>query len=557
MKRALRRCGGWWIALAALVAGAAAQEPDVASGPAVQLPPMIVEDSAKLPPWLYARVDGAEFLSRCSTRTTRGYVETRQARLQLLEWLVPREFFLQLDVPGITVLYSQKLRSGAQEKMIEEVLRTRSRNRGGNSDVGALPNMMLDDRDATGVFAYIDEEEFESKGLTVATDYVHFLLERRTPRLPEWLREGITTIYSQSTLEKRIVIDPLLWVSPMETSALRAESGRPRALLAASDFFSAATWREEAGRSLRGRTLRAQSALFVRWALEPRHGMREAFWRFAARAAEEPVSEAMFEACFGFGFSDWRDRLSDYLPVAVSERLTLTPPDFPRAARVAIRPATASEIARLRGEWERLSIALVRRRYPEFGDHYVGQARRTLQRAHDSGDRDARLFALLGLCEVDAGNDAGAREFLERAVAERVVRPRAYYELARLRLAELTREGGAAREFEAEEIAPVLEPLRRGLAQAPPMADAFALLADVWARCGTAPPERDWALLAAGARHQAHDPRVAGRIAAAFGRHGKTAEAVALLGKAFEHATDDATRRKLAELYATLGEARK
>jgi len=46
------------------------------------------------------------------------------------------------------------------------------------------------------------------------------------------------------------------------------------------------------------------------------------------------------------------------------------------------------------------------------------------------------LLAVMGLCECDAGNDSGARELLASAVQAQVIRPRAYYELTRIRYAE-------------------------------------------------------------------------------------------------------------------------
>ena len=66
---------------------------------------------------------------------------------------------------------------------------------------------------------------------------------------------------------------------------------------------------------------RAQCALFMRWAVVHDEGrQREAFWRFVERLERQPPDEALFRACFGFGYADMRDRLSDYLPEAVRER---------------------------------------------------------------------------------------------------------------------------------------------------------------------------------------------------------------------------------------------
>ena len=52
-----------------------APPPVVNSGPTVQLPPMLVEESVTGVPWLYVSAGGTEFLSRCSQGITRELVE--------------------------------------------------------------------------------------------------------------------------------------------------------------------------------------------------------------------------------------------------------------------------------------------------------------------------------------------------------------------------------------------------------------------------------------------------------------------------------------------------
>jgi hypothetical protein len=528
--------------------------------PLVELPPLLVEGSRRLPPWLYANVDGVEYLSRCTTTTTRGYIERRVAQLRVLRWLIPPEFMPRMDVPSVTVLYSQRLRARDQEHMVKELMELRQRRGGGilrNSRVGSVPNLMLEDRDFFGVFAYIDEDNFKPAGLTVATDYVDFLLERRVPALPEWLRTGLTGIYSHVKIDRRVNIDPLIWLSLAESSALGANPHWPRTLVFAHDFFSPTVWREEPLVSVKGRTLRAQSTLFVRWALDPRHGVRDAFWRFAAAAIERPVTDEMFEEFFGFGFSDWRDRLSDYLPEAVTEPLVITPPRLPGAPRVRVREANPGEVARLKGEWERLSIGFVQKRYPEFAERYVDQARETLTRSLVAGDRSPELHAALGLCEIDAGQPAAAREHLEKAVDGGVVRPRVYGELARLRRDEIAlRRGEAAGRWSASEIDAVMTPLRVAFAQQPPLPETYRLAAEVWVLAGDEPPPEAWRVLEEGSAYFPEDVRLAYAVAEALAAHGRDDRAVEVLGKAFGHVRDDGTRARFAELYARLSKVR-
>jgi hypothetical protein len=501
-------------------------------------------------------VDGTEYLSRCSEATTRGYAEMRRTRMQWLHTLFPATFFTRSDVPAITLLVSQRLKSSNNAELIGEVLQAKQRDDGdgGYSRATMAPNMMLNDDDAVGVFAYIDEAHFNRHNLTLSTDYVRFLLERRTPALPRWLLEGMVAVYNDVEFAQApITLRPLDWASTTETAALRKDENAPRVLLPAGEFFGDTSLLE--GSTPRDRVARAQRALLVRWALDPSNGVREAFWRFAARASEEPVTEEMFAACFGFGFSDLRDRLSDYLPLAVKSSLQLSLALQPNLPAVKTRVATPSEIARLRGEWERLSVPLVRRRFPKHTARYLDQARRTLQRAYDAGDRDPRLVASLGLCELDAGNTAAAREYLADAVARGVVRPRASFELARLRWNDLTHGETPAPKLRAEEIAPIVAPLRRGLAQTPVLPESVLLFADAWLACDTAPPDEDVRLLEQTARVLITDSRVCIRVARMLGKHGQREAATALLSAAFLLVHDDVTRQQFAQEYSALTKA--
>jgi hypothetical protein len=548
-----------WLAVLGVWAGAHAQLGVGGAGvddPLIELPPLLVEGERRLPPWLYVQTDGVEYLSRCTTTTTRGYIERRRAQLQILRWLIPPEFLPRSDVPSVTVLYSQSLRARDQEILVKELAELRRR-RGGsilrNSRVGSAPNLMLEDRDFFAVFAYIDEKNFRPEGLSVATDFVDFLLERRAPVLPPWLRAGVAGVYSQMKIGRRVEIDPLIWLSLGESRALGANPHWPRTLVFAHDFFSADVWNTEPPNTVRGQILRAQAKLFVRWALDPRHQARDAFWRFAAAAVARPVTDEMLDEFFGFGFSDWRDRLSDYLPEAVTESLVLTLPRLPSLRRVRPREATPAEVARLKGEWERLASGFVRTRQPEFFDRYVEQARETLLQSHRAGDRSPELYAALGLCEIDAGAPEAARPWLEHAVEGRVVRPRVYWETAKLRFAEVeARREGAGTPWSAAEVAAVVDPLKVAAGQAPPLPGVYPLLAQTWMHAEHPPEASDWTLLEAGLRFFPEDVRLAYDVAEALGRHGQNDRAVAALAGAAGHVRDPAMRQKYAELYARL-----
>ncbi|MEY4940800.1 MAG: hypothetical protein RIQ93_2535 [Verrucomicrobiota bacterium] len=539
---------------------------EVPVGPVIELPPMIVAGSAKGPPWLYAQTNVGEFLSRCSASTTRQFIETRQRLVHVLQILVPEEFFVRMDVPGVTILDAQG-RSASNDAVVQEMMKQEGRgNRppdfnpaeGGRGRGGArprvqfLPNLRLEDRDTTALFAFLDENNFDGSRLFLSPDFVRFLLARRTPMLPPWLIEGIMAIYVQANMAgDPIVIRPFEWLSVAESQGLERDPERPRTLFAMPDLFKPDTWRasEEDGRRIK--VWQGQAALFFRWALDPRNaGARDAFWKFARRASEEAVTEVMFEECFGFGYSEMRDRLSDYLPLAVKNPLRIPRGKLPRLPRIEVNPAKPAQIARLRGEWERMEIPFVKARHPEFVSRYTDQARRTLHRGLEQGEADPRVVSSLALCELDAGNEQEARPLLERAVAAQVARPRVYYELARLRYLELTTGQPAERRYSPQEIEPVVSLLRIPLKQQPPLPENYLMLAQTWLFCTGAPPAEDFATLQQGTNLFLWRPILAHRVALLNLAHGRIAEARAILAESMQRTNDPAVRSSLAEMQA-------
>jgi hypothetical protein len=544
------------------VAVHAAETPVVTSG-TVELPPMMVEESLSSAPWLYVKAGDTEFLSRCSTSTTRRFVEAWLAKMQLVRVLVPEEFLARIDVPAVFVLYGQDLKQAVSAEIQRELQTSQAgegTRKGGlphESRVGVAPNMRLSDRDMHASIVYIDESQFDAFTVSVAPGHVRFLLKGRLPDLPAWLVEGIERAWrGVDFVLDPITFRPLVWTNQGESDALASDPTRPRALLPANELFASDTLRAvETRHPVRVQTRAATQELFFRWAIVSGDPMREALWKFAARGAEGPLTEELFEAHFGFDFAELRDRLSDYLPKAVEETARIRPGRLPPLPDFEIDRATPNEIARVRGEWERLAIGHVQRRLPQVREPYIAQARRTLRRAFYAGDRDPRLLATMGLCEIDAGNEAGAREYLEPAVAAGVVRPRAYHELARLRFAELRREVPETKLFSFAELAPVIGPLRRALTQAPALPEVFELLAEAWTRCEISPTATEFTELETGARLFAQRPTVIYPIAVALARHGKNGEAASMLDATAGYPADEKTRASIARLRAELAAA--
>jgi hypothetical protein len=538
----------------ALSLPAPAAEGAAATGNLVSLPPMMVEESTSSVPWLYVQAGDTEFLSRCSAGTTRQLVEAWLTGMQLVRVLVPDEFLGRTEVPSVFVLYSQDAQQTVSTEIQRELQARDERRRPGEFASGARVDialsMRLTDRDMHASIAYIDEAQFGEAVLSVAPGHVRYLLEARVPKLPAWLMEGIERAYrGADVVQEPITLSPLTWGHRSESVALASDPARPRALLPAGELFAIDPVRAaEYRHPRRVETRAAQQELFFRWATVTGGATRAAFWKFAARAAEAPVTEEMFEACFGFGFAELRDRLSDYLPKTVERMPRIQPGRLPPLPEFDVERATPNQIARVRGEWERLAIGYVQRRLPEVREPYIAQARRTLRRAYDAGDRDPRLLATLGLCEIDAGDEANARRYLEPAVAGGVRRPRAYVELARLRFTDLRRDAPETKPFSFTELAPVITPLRQSLQQSPPLAEAAQLLGEAWARCEFPPTAAELTELETTARLFTPQPAVTFAIATALARHGKTAAAVAVIDASAPYPVDDDTRDSITHL---------
>ena len=247
------------------------------------------------------------------------------------------------------------------------------------------------------------------------------------------------------------------------------------------------------------------------------------------------------------------DRLSDYLPSAVRSGFRLDVIDELKLPPIRPRKATETEVARLKGDWERLEIIGVKARHPELALRYVEQARRTLMRAYDLGERDPRLLAVIGLLFCDIGDDATARPHLEAAVADGVVRPRVYQELARIRFAEgraaPAGDQGRLSEMQVREVLVLLNQARK---QAPPLAGVYLLTGAVWGQSAVAPTRDELAVLGEGVRLHPHDLKMIFNAAVLYAHHGFTEEATAFLEQGLREAGDTPMQRSFERLRAAL-----
>lgn len=566
----VRRVAGLILASFAVSAATSGQPtPDRADlGPIVELPPMIVAEPTQAQPWLYAAAGDTEFLSRCSERATLAFIAAQIESHRALRELVPPEFFPTLAVPTVSILVPVGSMPTATDPIFRGMLdaqRDFERRAAGHppgsgsaartKSIRFLPNQRLDDSDMIAAFTFLDEADFDGRRLVVTEEFLRALLARRTPMLPQWMIEGLTGLYAvtkpRSTPPE---LSPLAWISPDDTAALQRNPTARRVLLPARELFSPdaiiGPGRDQPERQA---VWRSQSVLFVRWALDPANApAADALREFASRASREPTTERLFTDCFGFGFADLGDRLSDYLPTAVSVAVTLPARTRPLPPEFGLRPATPVEIARLRGEWERLGIPVVRETHPQFLQHYVDRARATMRRAISRGASEPGLLAASALCEFDAGDILAARPLLDALTATDIARPRIHFEAARLHWAELTRDRPPGQLYARSQLEPVLAPLRRALRLTPLLPEAVLLALDASLRCSEGILPTDLSVLVSAAPHLRRYSALGLRLSLLQLRNGQRTEARSTLETALTFVTDPAERARYLRVLAAL-----
>jgi hypothetical protein len=570
--RARRIRGALTLALALGAARARAAAP--AEEAPIALPPFLVEEPAKGPPWRFAEAMGYEILSRCDDATTRRVVEAHHRLHVLLAEILPPSLQLRTSLPRSLILYDEELNPAASREVIAQMLRSAgpepeadfSAGFGGRgvriapppSRISFLPNLRLWDRDGMAVFMIVRRGDFDADRLSLTPDYIGFLVKNRVPALPPWFVQGFLALYAETKYRgSDLEVAPLVWVSEAHTDAVKKNPATAPPVLPLGDFLQnriAATTPEAAVEPRAA--WQAQAALWVRWGLDPRGGARRAaFFRFVERCAVQSPGEPLFQECFGLDYAAAQAELAAYLPVAVRRALVIKPDRPARLPPLALRNASDGEIARIKGDWERLEVPYVKAISAGLAPKYLAQARRTLHRAYDRDVRDPGLLAVMGLCEADAGNDTAAREFLEAAARAGPIRPRAGYELARLRFADFRAqpEGEDGRLAVAQMVA-VLQPLFAARAELPPLPEVYELIAEAWAHGSATPTRGHLAVLDEGVRLFPRRSPLVLRTAELNLRHGfrDTAAAYADLAGLIVH--DESGRQRLAALRAELPE---
>ena len=402
-----------------------------------------------------------------------------------------------------------------------------------------------------------------------------FQISQCAPALPLWYQYGFVGpcgLLRMVEGSNHIILAKATWLSEAETNTIITEAKKNKLLPklpAIEELFRRRG--DGPGNSLTdwpSPAWMAEAALFLRWGLYSdsgnKHGLRSKFETFAERSRTEPVTEAMFRECFGFGYAEMQSQLGHYLieagrkPVLVDDdSLVVHANPTPRPkqslpATLACREATPSEIARLLGDWERMEGKAKRVSDPALSRLYLKRAGKTLHECYDNGERDPRFLAVLGLYDSDVGATAEARSMLAIATEAGVARPTAFVTLAQLNFDEaLAHPGTEDGKFNAQQTATVLKPLFDVRKRARLESAGYLLIAEVWLHSVEKPSLRNLAVLQEGMELYPFDSALGSAVGRVYAQWGYVAEVRTLIDQRLKF-VDAATAKQLVDLEASL-----
>ncbi len=461
------------------------------------LPPFVVSELPDGLPWRYGRAAAFEVLTLASDELTEAFVAAHLRG----NGFVSSAFWRRRDTPVNFVLFERK------------------------SDL--LPSLTVTPQNArwragstklTGTVVQSDSDVLTLATNLYGVDHWPTVGTALTKRLmaeaggvPRWLSEGL--FGSSGSLSQlaghseipAVELPSFLWLSEEVSKELRSGRFRPPELLPMQKFFALMPDREKERDVYR--LWSSQAGLFTRWQLFGKNGGPVdpiAFWGFSLEAMARPVDEALFRSWFKCSYADAEREMLDYLRVAIAAPEIIQVPNvnrpLPELHELKLRMATEEQVARLKGNFERMEANRLRSDFPELAEKYAFAARRTLQRGLKATPASAVLRGLLGQLEFDLGNADAARPLLEYAFAQEALGARALLSLAKLRLDESRRGLAVEAKLPAGALERVLTPLFAARARKPPVLEVYQMIAEVWAQSAVAPTRGRLAVLLEGAQ---------------------------------------------------------
>ncbi|MBI2517184.1 MAG: hypothetical protein HYV95_09735 [Opitutae bacterium] len=473
-----------------------------------EMPPFEMNEVPEGLPWKYLRIEGYEMITLFPKEMSRRVLLSMQRGQMML----PRAFQPQRSSPIGVILFDAT--ATKSPKAFPAVQAHYGSQRLSHSPVswrsfsGAI---RVYDQDSC-IVAMRYENQLPVALLSLRSTAEVALVECR-PEPSAWLYQGLFGPFgvyepgSVGTYSDRdeLRFASLLWIDEPTTEALRRDPRLVPELIPLDRFFNAPP-PDRKSDAQRFALWQSQARLFVHWALLAKKNPpfeASAFWQFANDSRLGAVSEEKFRSYFDRDYATALAELRAYLPVAVKNGVDRAVPGLHEAAtktEFVYRAATESEVARIKGNFERLETQRLKEADPELAKRYEQAARRSLLRATHFVPADPRVYGILGLLEFDAGEPLEARRHLERAYRDQGLGSRGLLALARLRLDEVKAKDQGAFKLQADDLERVLEPLFAARERKPALVETYRLIAEVWACSEVQPTRGHLAVLQEGVR---------------------------------------------------------
>jgi hypothetical protein len=321
-----------------------------------------------------------------------------------------------------------------------------------------------------------------------------------------------------------------------------------RALVPLSELFTA---RVPVGKSQEYlRVWEAQAELFVRWVLSQDMAKgRERLARFATGATRAPTTEDFFHNCFGLDYSSGMEALSDFLPHAVREGLSLGPSSTAPGQPIELRAAVTEEVDRIRAEWSRRALRVIKEDNPSVLAFYTDKTRMALERDFQRGERNSELLATLVLFRLENGDPAGGYSILEKYPKVGVSRPLVAMEMAQHDLFDaLQHPAGANGALSETQVAKIESETSSALDGSPPIEGGYLVAARVCEHLGRDPSRAELRRLVEGADLFPRNSQLVIQCASWELREGNPETARRLIELGLWENIDRSTREKLVTL---------
>lgn len=553
---------GVLLLLASSYAGVQAAESatSVANSPAIELPKFVVTDSRELPApesWRYAAAPGLEILSKASEAHTRQFARNFNRLSQVTEIVWPAILKEAPPAPAILILcaggkefdtFAPAKNAGAAGNMTSLLLHEQEKTAIVVDVIREKPNDRFLDSAAPLSTAAPDEDAVPGAGFMTENDpyrefylqYFRLTIRRGAGNTPAWLEEGLVQLLASIDFSKDYIAVGRLrdGAGGQRPDEFNVQLAR-RPLLPLEQMFS-----QERPAGVSSGSYPAQCYAFVHLCLYGRKGhYRPALLKLIERTTIEPMSEKLFQECFGVSYEKMGTELRSYTSYTAHEyveyRLGKAGAGLVDGPPLAIREATQAEIGRIKGDAYQL------------GGH-DDRARTALLAPYLRNEYDPALLAALGLHERARQQDERARKFLEAATLAQVANPRAYLELARIRFAEAKAGGGGAPSLSPEQTGPILHLLMVGSRQRPGLPEIYELTAEVWAISARAPSAEELAVLYVGVKRFPRRVRLVYLTAALALRHGAADTARILIDHGLKLVGDSEVSQHFKALQAQL-----